>query len=133
MRPAGRSGRCAIDPAIDPAANPRFERSRLVVAPAARPGWTRVTLPVVATSPGTVVTMTVRGAREVCVLGAGEPGCTTGSPTGWSVPSLPAAEPVVVEVRHDALAWIGFALEALDRPDDVPADNQVDAILRPAG
>lgn len=103
------------------------------MSPAEEPGWTRVTVPVVAASPGTVVTMTVRGAREVCLLGGGEPTCTTGAVTGWTVPVARAAEPLVVEVRHDALAWIGFALEALDRPGDVPADNQVDAILRTAG
>ncbi|GAB3072045.1 sigma-70 family RNA polymerase sigma factor [Nocardioides zeae] len=120
-------------PSTDPAANPRFERSRLVAAPGPQPGWTRVTVPVVAASPGTVVTMSVRGAREVCLVGAGEPRCTTGPVSGWTVPALGAAEPLVVEVRHDALAWIGFGLEALDRPDDVPADNQVDAILHPGG
>lgn len=120
-------------PSLDPAANPRFERSRLAVAPGEQPGWTRVTVPVVAASPGTVVTMTVRGAREVCLLTAGDPTCTTGAVTGWTVPGVSAAEPLVVEVRHDALAWIGFGLEAADRPDDVPTDNAVDAILRTGG
>ncbi|MFW6773798.1 sigma-70 family RNA polymerase sigma factor [Nocardioides sp. CPCC 205120] len=121
-------------PATDPALNPRLERSRVAVAPSpSRPGWTRVTVPVTAASPGTVLTATVRGAQEVCRTGAGDDRCSTQRVVEWVDRLSPVDDTVVLDVRHDALAWLGLALTADDRPADRPEDNEVDAILRPVG